>query len=788
MNTIRVAVIALATLLGIVGGVAAVGQLIDWGAPGWSKTDVARATTGVVTVAALVSLIIAFRWRPGPSDAGVINAPSALAEAPVMAGAPASLGDAFVGRKVETAGIQAGFAANKRAVVIAGGPGMGKSRLAAEYVHRHKLPGYWVNAEGTVERTLARLATGLMGADAGGGDDKDLAAEAVKRLSECPPGTVLVVDSAPSLDFVNELVNRAGKATVLATTRDARKGVLNRSAGALVEIRELDRDSAVSILCSRVLQPKTINPRDPRLREIAKAVGDLPLALEALAVRLAEDAATPESVLGALRKTPNPVEFEAFKKAGGETIRRPDGVFVALQGTLTSLPPDVRTDISGIGYVADVPVPFALAKALSTRDGSRFDDLLRECRRQSVLTVAGDAVVVHALTSAAIAAANAATNLEVALGFANRRLNAINTDDPRAMRGEAAHYGSFLAHARRILGVEHESTLAVANNLAVGLRQSLGRTTEAVTLDEETLPVRVHLLGAEHPDTLANRNNLANGYRAMGRTAEAVTLNEETLRVSERVLGAEHPHTLASRNNLAEGFRALGRTAEAAELDEGTLRLREQVLGPEHRDTLASRNNLAIGYRALGRIAEAVKLDEGTQPTMERVLGPEHPETLASRDNLAADYYAIGRTVEAVRLWEETLSLRERILGLEHPATLKNRTNLAGGYQALSRNAEAVRVNEETLRVMERVLGLEHPDTLSARNNLAIGYATTGRVPEALPMFEAALEARVRVLGKDHPDAKKSRGNLARAYRDAGREEDAKHVEGGWVPPTPPQR
>jgi hypothetical protein len=73
-------------------------------------------------------------------------------------------------------------------------------------------------------------------------------------------------------------------------------------------------------------------------------------------------------------------------------------------------------------------------------------------------------------------------------------------------------------------------------------------------------------LGPDHPDTLSSRNSLAIAYRDAGRTTEAITMHEQTLTAYQRVLGPDHPHTLNSRNNLAIAYRVAGRTAEADQL------------------------------------------------------------------------------------------------------------------------------------------------------------------------------------------------------------------------------
>jgi tetratricopeptide (TPR) repeat protein len=94
-----------------------------------------------------------------------------------------------------------------------------------------------------------------------------------------------------------------------------------------------------------------------------------------------------------------------------------------------------------------------------------------------------------------------------------------------------------------------------------------GRTSEAITLHEQTLAARERTLGPDHPDTLDSRNNLAIDYQDAGRLNEAITLHEQTLAACERTLGSDHPDTLNSRCNLADAYRDAGREEHARRLE-----------------------------------------------------------------------------------------------------------------------------------------------------------------------------------------------------------------------------
>ena len=78
-------------------------------------------------------------------------------------------------------------------------------------------------------------------------------------------------------------------------------------------------------------------------------------------------------------------------------------------------------------------------------------------------------------------------------------------------------------------------------------------------------------LGPGHTTTLSIRNGLAAAYWSARRTSETITLLEDTLKLRETTLGPDHPETLESRNNLATVVRSVGRTSEAIKLYKANL-------------------------------------------------------------------------------------------------------------------------------------------------------------------------------------------------------------------------
>jgi hypothetical protein len=88
-----------------------------------------------------------------------------------------------------------------------------------------------------------------------------------------------------------------------------------------------------------------------------------------------------------------------------------------------------------------------------------------------------------------------------------------------------------------------------------------GEVEAARDLDADTLERRRRVLGEDHLSTLASANNLAADLRELGEVQAALDLDRDTLERRRRVLGEDHPDTLESARNLAADLRMLGKSA-----------------------------------------------------------------------------------------------------------------------------------------------------------------------------------------------------------------------------------
>ncbi|MFF8604092.1 tetratricopeptide repeat protein, partial [Streptomyces sp. NPDC015245] len=305
--------------------------------------------------------------------------------------------------------------------------------------------------------------------------------------------------------------------------------------------------------------------------------------------------------------------------------------------------------------------------------------------------------------------------------------------------------------AERLLGAKHLDTILARANLAASY-SGVGRTREAITIEEQVVADRERLLGGDDPETIRARANLAVSYWQVGRTGEAITIEERVVADRERLLGGDDPDTILARGSLAVSYSRVGRTGESITIQEQVVADTERLLGGDHPETIRARANLAASYWQVGRTGEAITIEERVVADRERLLGAEHPDTILARANLAASYWQVGRTGEAITIQERVVADRERLLGAEHPDTILGRANLAVPYSRVGRTGEAITIQEQVVADTERLLGGDHPETIRARANLAASYSRVGRTGEAITIEERVVADRERLLGAEHPD------------------------------------
>ena len=678
-------------------------------------------------------------------------------------------------------------------VGIDGFGGIGKTRLALEYVHKygHRYPGglFWVDADTSPERLEEQLHGILVALRPGTPDlvelrksNVDVSARVADALCQIPAKTpaLFVVDNMPepahgtSPEPISHWCPAPGRVALLVTSR---LKVPFSDGVERISLPELEPKAAIAVLTEKL--DRTSLPQED-WAAIAEWVGRLPLALVLLNSAL-QLAALPVSKLRDIAKagmeTTGPLDeqMEALRDQVPKGSLR--GITEAFALSYSLLSPAAQRLARLVARLAPDPVPEVLIDALgdTLAPGEARAALVG---RSFVAPVSGTPVQsygrMHRVLANFVRAQS--ENPEAELRELDEPILALldkeSLEDPKAW----PLVNSLVPHTHALAAaIEPTSpaspTLLEASELRSRIAITLfaqGDLSGARKLQEQVLEVRRRILGLEHPDSLDAASNLAAMLPAQGDLSGARKLQEQVLEARRRILGPEHPDTLDVAGNLANMLRAQGDLSGARKLQDQVLEAMRRILGPEHPDTLDVAGNLANTLGDQGDLSGARKLQDQVLEARQRILGPEHPDTLRAAGNLANTLRAQGDLSGARKLQDQVLEAMRRILGPEHPDTLNAAGNLAATVHAQGDLSGARKLQEQVLEAMRRTLGPEHPDTLRAASNLANSLGNQGDLSGARTLQEQVLEAMRRTLGPEHPDTLTVADNLANTLRAQG--------------------
>jgi tetratricopeptide (TPR) repeat protein len=712
---------------------------------------------------------------------------------PLVSRMPIARNPQFVGRADDlhklAEALQVGNTATAGQVAaVTGLGGIGKTQLAAEFVHRYGqfFTGgvFWLGfADPESVRTEIAQCGGpkhLNLWSIEGAPDIDTQVDTITRIFAGPEPRLLVFDNCEDEKLLAEWRPKTGGSRVLVTSRrstfSAHLGVRTLPLGVL------SRADSLALLRA-LASDQPFEPADEAtLDAVCAELGDLPLALHLAGSFLAcyRDTTTPVDYLGELRGAP--LGHESLQGDGAATSPTDHDPHVGRTFALSWDRLDPKDTVDAMArdllqraacLAPGEPIPRALLIATlgmpeDKRAARTQEKALRRLLNLGLLEKPEpETYRIHLLVTKFArhasddhAAARAA--VEQTLLDEAERVN--ESGYPARLLPWQPHLRAVTDAAR---GREDGQAARLCNELGCHLI-AIADYRAAHTYCEHALAIREKKLEPEHADMATSLNNLAMLLRDQGALAQAHPLFERALAIREKQLGPEHPETAASLNNLAGSLANQGALAQARPLYERALAIREKQLGPEHPDTAASLNNLAGLLHAQGGLVEARPLYERAVAINEKQLGPEHPHTAMGLSNLASLLQDQRALVEARRLYERALAIHEKQFGPEHPRTATGLTNLASLLKQQETLAAARPLYERALAINERQLGPDHPQTAMSLNHLAGLLRDQGAHAAARPLFERALTIYEKQLGLEHLHTAMVLNNLGSLLLDQG--------------------
>jgi hypothetical protein len=664
------AAIAAGTLLGAaIAGIAAVSALV---APSVLSFLTSRQTQASTPLGAL---------EPAYPPASQPAYPRVL---------PPSLGGDFVGRsevlrdihdilgrQTETGG------ANRPILWIEGFGGVGKTRLALEYLHRYgpQYPGglFWVDADTTAER-LEEQFHGILQAlrpetpalfDLRK-NNVAVAARLADALCEIPADTpaLFIVDNVPEPvpgcepEPIAKWCPAPGRVTLLGTSRlkvSLADGVES------VTLPELQPEASVAVLTQKLQRASS---RDEDWSAIAGWVGRLPLALVILNAALRDHAVSATQLRDLVKADPEttgPLDRQREALRGQVPKGQLRGVAEAFATSYSRLSADGQHMARLVSYLAPDPVPEAILGAIGS-DVATPRARAELAARSFVTPVFGTAVPAFGRMHRVVADFVRGQAHDADAEMRELLIPLLTILNPAALERweDWPALSATIPHALT-LSSRLESDSASPQNtidasllrerIAYGLRFR-GDIASARKLQEQVLIDRERILGLDHQDTIAAAGHLALTLRTQGSFSAARALEERVLASRTRILGSEHPSTLDAAGQLALTLCALGDLDTARKLQERVFEQGCLVFGPDHHNTLTAAGNLAAIIWAEGDVVATRTIQEKVYEDSRRLLGPKHHDTIVAAGNLALVLRAQKDHVALSALREQVYSER----------------------------------------------------------------------------------------------------------------------------------
>ena len=632
---------------------------------------------------------------------------------------------------------------------LSGLGGVGKTQIALAYTYRHRTDYdavFWLDAssEATLRAGFADHANTLGLVDNDAGKSIDAGAMLFKRWLQQSERWLLVLDNADEPAELKSLVPQNAKGHILLTSRAQNL----QSLGIVrpVEVHCFSSEEAVEFLLART-ERRNVSPVERYAAvELAKALGELPLALEQAAAFIVEQRMAIADYLTSYRQ----MEHALLARTPPQLGDYPHTVATTWLVNFEQLKPN-RNAVATLRMCAllgPAPIPFELisrvapefdpqlARALKDVDQNPvvLEDVLRPLLRYSLVQREAGArtVTMHRLVQA-VAKDNLLRDEEKE--YARRLVLPLSLYFPRP--DESSDWPACERWVSHALAVIHAcERFQFVDDASARLHNQVALYLDARTQDRRAEPLferaieRRRRIERSGLADMGNRQNLAVAlcnlaavYIDRGDLKAAEPLLNEAVDTIEKREGPNSPSLCMPLVKRAQWLRFCGRIGEAVVSTDRAFRLVKQ--------------------------SPVMTQHFGVQVLMERALG-----LLAS-----------GRSAEA----EDAFGIALAACEAQHGAGSDLYAELQQQRSKILRGRGQVQDAEALARSAweqaKKYLGETHPRAIDSTQTLALALAERGRFSEALSLFQTVTQHRLAELGPTHSRYVEAMRNEAACYR-----------------------
>jgi MinD-like ATPase involved in chromosome partitioning or flagellar assembly/tetratricopeptide (TPR) repeat protein len=693
-------------------------------------------------------------------------------------------------------------------LTVQGLGGVGKTQLAMEYAHRFRADYdiiWWMNCGQAqyVDASLVDLGQQLRDVFKADIPEEGGVAEIVQRvlgwLSEDPSRRwLLVYDNAddigeikPLLPFRDDSTRSSGGGHVLITSTNKRWTSAERLRS--LEVGAFERGESIDHLRRRVPGISEAEADD-----LARVLGDMPLAVAAAGALLATAEIPVAEYLRQLRRQPEPDLAEAHPlrayppdvwKAWNLSLDYLQGKSAAaarLLGICSVMAPDISLELISSQAMADNLRdldPTISERAMITR-------LIRQIDLLALIKLDNNAqqIQVHRVVQSVVNGRLARTEKTAARRAVHQIVVAARPEGDVDDSQTWPRYRMIWPHltpsgamwsadtAVRELLIERVRYIWIRDDLDRGLRRAREIERAWTTMlagrpDPEVPGSQEMVTGELEPEVAESLQrqlyrlqfNLANILRSLAEFQDARALDEAVLSGQREHLGEEHLHTLQTRSSLAGDMRALGEYSAALTYDLETYRLFSSGYGEDYRGTLSAAHNLALSHLLTGDFRLALAQDRQTYARRRSVLGPLHPRTFNSGTSIARDLLEAGRYNEATAQAETVWNQSRVALGDNDRNTLNTQLLFGVAQRCAGRPDLAQDLIEAARDGLSSAFGPDSTDALASRLSQGLNWLALEQYPAGMAAAEGVLVVYEDRLGAEHPHALICRLNISTA-------------------------
>jgi predicted acylesterase/phospholipase RssA/tetratricopeptide (TPR) repeat protein/ankyrin repeat protein len=323
------------------------------------------------------------------------------------------------------------------------------------------------------------------------------------------------------------------------------------------------------------------------------------------------------------------------------------------------------------------------------------------------------------------------------------------TDQARAEKW--AMQGLYLEQSQLFKSMEKKLQLD-AHVMIIIIFFTLGRVNES----EQHINRLIKLLNElnSHQDLA---KELASIHSALGLCLALLWRNEEAMVYTLKALAYQKEALLPDDPALADTYHFTGiilgnqgRHKEALEFEDKSLEIIEKKLSPDPLDIADCYHFKGLILKNLERNQEALIFLHRSLDLRIKILSETHPLILNLYQDIALCLSDLKRYKEALDYSQKALSFNKQTLPPNHPDLARSYLNIADILSNMDRDQEALAYSSQGLDIYKKTLPANHPALESAYFKTAVYFGSLGQYEEALKHLQKSLT--IRAFSRANPD------------------------------------